>query len=107
MLALRLVRSRLRCRNSRIDCSKLERVSHTLICEFHLRGLEASQGLSHGMFGHCWGGGAGADLKPAEDATARAERCGVTAATLTLGAYEIAALGRLLAASLTDLISSQ
>lgn len=104
MPALRLVRSRLRCRNSRIDCSKLERVSHTLICEFHLRGLEASQG--HGMFGHCWGG-AGADLKPAEDATARAERCGVTAATLTLGAYEIATLGRLLAASLTDLISSQ
>lgn len=58
------------------------------------------------MFGHCWGGGAEADLKPAEAGRARAERCGVTAAAGTLGAYEIA-LGRLLAASLSDLIRSQ
>lgn len=52
-------------------------------------------------------GGAGGDLKPVGDVTAGAERCGVTAAAVMLGAYEIAALGQLLAASLSDLIRSQ
>lgn len=63
-----------------------------------------SGGIAGPESGDVW---AGADLKPAGDVTARSERCGVTAAAVTLAAFEIVALGRLFAASLRDLIRRQ